>query len=150
MARQTPGAKWTKLGGACCCHPVQAGLCKVRASSTVLLEPKRQTGVVLHMDDISGSGDAPSIRDFKGGDISENGKPYDHLKRLRTNFAFSIELNPKYLQSVLDALNLADAGDVPPPGLFALLGTTLELKPPEASLLRSCMGAFLVLHTRQR
>ena len=57
------------------------------------------------MHDIYGCGEAFRIRDivaclgdevhFKGGDINEIGKPYDHLKLLRTKLEFGIEYRPE-------------------------------------------------------
>ena len=85
---------------------------------------------------------------FKGGDINDIGISCDQLKRLRTKFEFGIKLlrNPRYLQYVLDALKLTDANDATTsgvPGHKVPLGTTPELKQPEASLYRSCVEALL-------
>ncbi|CAK0865232.1 unnamed protein product [Prorocentrum cordatum] len=98
--------------------------------------------VELHMDDlhVAGPGDAlEGFRDEVGqhvtlscGEIHEYGTTYEHLKRLRTRFEHGTELkaNPKYLDYVVETLNLGSANAAPTPGVpahKALMGGTSDL-----------------------
>ena len=86
-----------------------------------------QNGKFVHMDDIYVCGEAWSIRDsvaglgdegyFKGGDMTDIGKPYHHWKRLQTKIVMELRPNRHYLECVLDALKGTDANDAPTLGV---------------------------------
>ena len=85
----------------------------------------------LHIEDIHGestpSGHKQFIKDlsremeFKGSDGCELGKPYEHLKRLRTPMKDETRIQPnnKYLNSTADQLGLTGAKTRPTPGMDA-------------------------------
>ncbi|CAK0870594.1 unnamed protein product [Prorocentrum cordatum] len=85
---------------------------------------------------------------FSGGEIHEYGITYEHLKRLRTRYEHGTELqaNPKYLDYVVETLNLGGSNTAPTPGVpahKALMGSTPTLSQQQAGVYRSCVGALM-------
>ena len=135
------------------------GFVRCVSAPQFFLNPERQVGMEVHMDDAHGFGPDPQVQKFKedlaahfwfhDGGVHHNGAEYDHLKRFRKklNGAVTIESKPKYLRAVLELVGLEGAKDVPTPsvpGHKAKLMTGELLNPFETTdYYRQCVRGLL-------
>ena len=116
--------RWSTLGRSLrICASGQNGFHEVRECTTVFFwSLDRQVGMEVHLDDVHGFGPDPQVQKFKedlaahiwsrDGGVHHEGAEYDNLKLLhkRLNGAMTIEINPKYLDAVLELLGLEGEG----------------------------------------